>query len=134
MDYIFWTTLLVAGGVGLMWLAVSYDIACQWSKNFLKRLRKYPQFNQLDDETIWLKFCVPKFHLLAHGIGCQLRLNLNYTQGAGRVCGEGIEAGWADCNGAALSSREMSPAFRHEVLDDVFGAINWRKTIHMGMR
>ncbi|KAI0310954.1 hypothetical protein OF83DRAFT_1225801 [Amylostereum chailletii] len=69
-----------------------YDIACQWSKNFLKRLKTYPQFKDL----------------------------------------KGIKVGWADCNGAALSTREMSNTFRHEALDDIFGGINWRKLINMG--
>jgi hypothetical protein len=52
--------------------------------------------------------------------------------GAARTCGEGIEAGWADTNPAALSTRKMSLTYRHEVLDDLFGAINWRKIKTMG--
>ncbi|KAI0057336.1 hypothetical protein BV25DRAFT_1812584, partial [Artomyces pyxidatus] len=111
----------------------SYDISCQWSKNFYKRLKsRFPSRAWLADADRHLTFLVPKFHLQAHGEPCQIAFSHNYTEGVGRTCGEGIEAGWADTNGAALSTREMSASFRHEALDDFFGAINWRKTVTMG--
>ncbi|KAI0055075.1 hypothetical protein BV25DRAFT_1816134 [Artomyces pyxidatus] len=111
----------------------SYDISCQWSKNFYKRLKsRFPNKTWLAARDRQLKFLVPKFHLQAHGEPCQIAYSHNYTEGVGRTCGEGIEAGWADTNGAALSTREMSASYRHEALDDFFGAINWRKTVTMG--
>jgi len=52
--------------------------------------------------------------------------------GVGRTSGEGIESNWEISNPAALSTREMSTAARHETLNDIFGAINWAKTMKIG--
>lgn len=77
-------------------------------------------------------FLIPKFHLPAHGKSCQVIYSFNFTTGVGRTYGEGVEANWAETNQAALSTREMSSGFRHESLNNLFGAINWRKTINFG--
>ncbi|KAI0054692.1 hypothetical protein BV25DRAFT_1873293 [Artomyces pyxidatus] len=113
-------------------LFISYDIACSFYKNFEVRMAKHPESRQLDLENMSLKWAVPKFHLLAHGAKCQTPFSLNLMYGVGRTHGEGVETGWAEMNGAALSTREMAGSARHEVLDDVLGAINWRKLINIG--
>ena len=114
-------------------LTFSYDICCAWSVHFWERLEKvYGDIYQVP-EDLQISFVIPKFHLEAHGEDCKASFNLNHTTGAARTCGEGIETGWADTNSAALSTREMSVTCRHEVLDDLFGAINWRKIKTMGM-
>ncbi|KAI0038056.1 hypothetical protein FA95DRAFT_1506105, partial [Auriscalpium vulgare] len=117
---------------GLKSLFISYDIACSYSKNFHERLKRYASDLQLDLSNINLTWNVPKFHLLAHGRSCQVEYALEQTRGTGRTHGEGIEAGWAEINPAALSSREMSSSTRHELLDDVLGAVNWRKLTRIG--
>ncbi|KAI0057483.1 hypothetical protein BV25DRAFT_1812316 [Artomyces pyxidatus] len=113
-------------------MVLTYDIACQYSKNFLRRMAQFPVEFQIDISETDITFLIPKFHLLAHGVPCQVSYSLNFTEGVGRTCGEGIEAGWADTNGASLSTREMSGEGRHEALDDFLSAINWRKTIGLG--
>jgi len=45
-------------------------------------------------DDLQVTFVIPKFHLEAHGEDCKSTFNLNYTIGAARTCGEGIEAGW----------------------------------------
>ncbi|KAI0039987.1 hypothetical protein FA95DRAFT_1503469 [Auriscalpium vulgare] len=131
MDYILLSTIArTAGNVKM--LVLSYDIACQFSINFLSRMAQYPEGLRIKFNDVTIIFVIPKFHILGHGEKCQLGLNINTTEGLGRTCGEGIESGWAETNGAALSTREMSPASRRESLDDFFGAINWRKTITLG--
>ena len=132
MDYAVFSAL-GSTAKGLKSLLLTYDIACSWSVHFFERLElMYGDLYQLDDD-VNITFAIPKFHIQAHGLKCQENFNLNYLPGAGRTCGEGIEAGWADCNGVALSTRESGPAHRRECLDDLFGAINWRKTLSMGM-
>ncbi|KAI0064330.1 hypothetical protein BV25DRAFT_1790798, partial [Artomyces pyxidatus] len=131
MDYVVLSSL-GATAAQLKTFFFSYDISCQWSKNFYKRLKNFPSKMWLKSDDVDVKFVIPKFHLQAHGEPCQIAYSLNYTEGVGRTCGEGIEAGWADTNGAALSTREMGASFRREALDDFFGAINWRKTVTMG--
>ena len=125
-------SMLGATAKGLKTLTFSYDICCSWSVNFWQRLENiYGDVYQVPDD-LQVTFIIPKFHLEAHGEDCKCSFNLNHTIGAARTCGEGIEAGWADTNPAALSTREMSLTYRHEVLDDLFGAINWRKIKTMG--
>ncbi|KAI0042910.1 hypothetical protein FA95DRAFT_1584271 [Auriscalpium vulgare] len=133
MDYAVLSTI-ARTAAGITMIVLSYDIACQYSKNFAARmLANYPQGFQINLGNVTIVFVVPKFHLLAHGQQCQVDYNLHYTNGVGRTCGEGIEAGWADTNGSALSTREMSPESRHEGLDDFFGAINWRKAVSLAL-
>ncbi|KAI0066772.1 hypothetical protein BV25DRAFT_1867938 [Artomyces pyxidatus] len=131
MDFVLLSTIAKVAE-HLKTMVLSYDIACQFSKNFLKRMAEFPAELRIDVTQTSLTFVVPKFHLLAHGESCQVSYSLNFTEGVGRTCGEGIEAGWSDTNGAALSTREMSSESRHEALDDFFGAINWRKTTSLG--
>ncbi|KAI0054817.1 hypothetical protein BV25DRAFT_1816493, partial [Artomyces pyxidatus] len=111
---------------------ISYNIACSFSKNFSKRMENFPGRLQLDLSALRMKWAIPKFHLLAHGSNCQSPYSYNLMYGVGRTHGEGIETRWSDLNGAALSTREMAGAARHEILDDVLSAINWRKVIGIG--
>jgi hypothetical protein len=132
MDYIL-LRILKCRGKDIKTFFITYDIACQFSKNFFKRMEKYNAPVRLDRPSTRVQFLIPKFHLPAHGNKCQEDYSLNYTPGVGRTCGEGIEASWANTNGAALSTREMGPLARHEALDDLFNAINWSKTLSLGM-
>ncbi|KAI0062049.1 hypothetical protein BV25DRAFT_1870510 [Artomyces pyxidatus] len=131
MDYIL-LSAIAQTAAEMKKMVLTYDIACQFSKNFLRRMDQFPVELQIDVSQTDITFLIPKFHLLAHGTPCQVSYSLNFTEGVGRTCGEGIEAGWADTNGASLSTREMSGEGRHEALDDFFGAINWRKTVGLG--
>lgn len=131
MTYILLSTIKKT--IGDWWrLIISYDIACQFSVNFLERMQDFPSEFQIrvnESEIIWL---VPKFHLPAHGSPCQIIYAFNFREGVGRSYGEGIEGNWAETNHAALMMCEMPEAARHEMLDDIFGAINWSKLITFG--
>ena len=70
---------------------------------------------------------IPKFHLRGHGKICQLKFNMNFTKGAGRMTGEMIESGWAQSGPTAISTRENGPFARRATLDDHWAAENWRK-------
>lgn len=125
-------SMLGATAKGLKTVTFSYDICCAWSVNFWQHLENiYGDIYQFPD-NLRVTFVIPKFHLEAHSEDCKCSFNLNHTLGAARTCGKGIEAGWADTNLAALSTREMSLTYCQEVLDDLFGAINWRKIKTMG--
>ncbi|CAG8651510.1 606_t:CDS:10, partial [Acaulospora colombiana] len=75
---------------------VSYDIACQFSKNFQKRVANNPEFLFLPDCDIC--FAIPKFHCPAHKDSCRVKFSLNYLKGVGRTDGEAIERLWATLN------------------------------------
>ncbi|KAA1479641.1 hypothetical protein DENSPDRAFT_862064 [Dentipellis sp. KUC8613] len=119
---------------GIIWklIIISYDIACQFSKNFTKRMDNFPAPFRLDTVKTSVKFLIPKFHLPAHGSQCHTTFSFNLEEGVRRTYGEGIEANWSRTNGVTLATREMSPGNRHEAINDVFGYINWEKTLALG--
>ena len=46
MDYIILSALL---GVTLLRIIITYDIACQWFKNFKKRMEGFPECMRIND-------------------------------------------------------------------------------------
>ncbi|KAK6992523.1 CxC2 domain-containing protein [Favolaschia claudopus] len=111
---------------------VSYDIVCQWFKNLRERLRELPPLVRLHVVLALYVFVIPKLHIHAHTLACQLIFSLNFVPGAGQTDGEGIERPWANLGGVASSTREMGPGSRADVLDDHFAFWNWSKLIHIG--
>ena len=128
MDLALLSMLLPAINSGISCVLVSYDIGCQWHKNFQKQLSLYPISSsfQLSSLSYW-RVVMPKFHLSGHGKNCQLNYNINFTKGTARMSGEMIESGWAQSGSMAIWTRENGPFARRAVLDDHWGAENWRK-------
>ncbi|KAH6890716.1 hypothetical protein BKA70DRAFT_1120446 [Coprinopsis sp. MPI-PUGE-AT-0042] len=125
MDFLVIYTITADGPV---WIVLSYDIACQWSINFAACCERYgPRYHDPFKLGHSFQYLVPKFHLPAHILACQVAYSFNYHPGVGRTEGEAPERGWADSNGLAYSTREMGPGSRRDTLDDHFGAVNWMK-------
>lgn len=129
MDYIFWSSIR---NCAVRELTVSYDIACQWYKNLFQRTQTLPGELKEVTRMVRLRFAIPKFHIPAHGKLCQSRFSLNYLRYVGRTDGENIERGWAWMNPASLSTREMGPGARHDVLDDQWSSWNFRLVVRLG--
>jgi hypothetical protein len=132
MDYLFFSMLKEAGDSSYVHVTVSYDIACQWSKNLWKRMETYPRSLHIDHHRTDFTFLVPKFHLPAHIEACQTAFSFNLTVGGGRTDGESPERGWANINHTASSTKEMGPGSRRDFLDDHFGDWNHKKVISLG--
>jgi hypothetical protein len=121
---------------GVTDVLISYDIACQWSRNLQARLERLP--SNIRKTILQLVISkgvdtvIPKFHLPAHKVECHSQYSLNYRVGAGRVDGEAPERVWGSINGAADSTKEMKEGHRHDTLDDTIGDMNWRKISHLG--
>ncbi|KAG2033227.1 hypothetical protein BDR03DRAFT_985153 [Suillus americanus] len=111
---------------------ISYNIACQWSKNLWMCMSAFPQRFHLDHDTKTITFLVPKFHLPAHVFSCQTIYSFNFIKGVGRTDGKAPEHGWADINPVATSTHEMGPGSRCDTLDDHFNDWNWKKVCLMG--
>lgn len=111
---------------------ISYDIACQWYRNFLARCETLPDELGFDPSRYFLEYVIPKFHIAAHGVKCQCRFSLNFRRFMGRTDGENIERGWAWMNPASLSTREMGPGARHDTLDDQWCSWNFRLLTRFG--
>ncbi|KZT03347.1 uncharacterized protein LAESUDRAFT_761931 [Laetiporus sulphureus 93-53] len=127
IDYLILSTLT---SLVLLWLFLTYDIACQFSKNFQKRNATYREDLHLDFDRINIRWGIPKKHLPAHGPN-HVRYSLNYVRHVGCTYGEGIESSWSHMNPIAMSTQEMGPTMHQEVLDDHWGAWNWGKIINL---
>lgn len=116
------------------YLLVSYDIACQYSKNIVQCfMNKFPNQPELAQAMQRAIFAVPKLHVQGHKDDCQYRYSLNFIEGARRMAGELIETAWAHANKDGPSTCEMNPGHQHDVLNDVYGFWNWLKTIKICM-
>ncbi|KAK0478018.1 hypothetical protein EDD18DRAFT_1087465, partial [Armillaria luteobubalina] len=126
MDYFILSTLTCDTPPDLV---ISYDIACQWHKNFFVRMGKYPAQLRLHQTEGNILYLVPKFHLPAHILKCRNDFSFNFSAKVGRTDGEAPERGWAATNALANSTKEMGPGSRRDTLDDHFGDYNWRKIV-----
>ncbi|KLO05116.1 hypothetical protein SCHPADRAFT_947170 [Schizopora paradoxa] len=113
-------------------LVISYDIACQWSRNFVSRCSTLPYHIRFDPASTSVEYVIPKFHIAAHGTSCRTRYSLNFLRHMGRTDGENIERGWAWMNPASLSTREMGPGSRADTLDDQWCSWNFRIRTRLG--
>ncbi|KAJ7180060.1 hypothetical protein C8R43DRAFT_871124 [Mycena crocata] len=128
MDYLFFSSLI---GMTLLSIIASYDIACQWFRNFGDRMKKMPEHMRLP-ASVKIQFKVPKFHLPPHVKKCHGPFSFNYTKWVGRTDGEGVERNWSWLNMIARSVSVMGPGSRENTIDDFCGFANWRKTVGLG--
>ncbi|KAJ8496340.1 hypothetical protein ONZ45_g12490 [Pleurotus djamor] len=113
-------------------LLVSYDIACQWGKDAVKRIGRLPPLVRSMITGDKIRFAIPKLHIHSHTKYCQETYSLNYLPGVGRTDGEGIERPWANIGATATSTRVMGPGAREETLNQHWGHWNWQKLIGLG--
>jgi hypothetical protein len=117
--------------LGLKESLIAYDVACQWSIHFDKRVKQSTHL-QLPNGLRYIP-AVGKFHLGAHREECFAKFSLNFVEGAGQQDGEILETLWASLNKAAGSTRAMSKPHRQEMLDAHILDSNWKKVVNMGM-
>ncbi|THU93004.1 hypothetical protein K435DRAFT_671013, partial [Dendrothele bispora CBS 962.96] len=118
----------------LLFLVISYDIACQWSKKIVERFMNLPPLIRLVliIRITRMRFVIPKLHILAHLLKCQELFSLNYSPGVGQTDAESIERLWSNLGPVTTSLKEMGPGSHHDTLEDHFGHWNWCKLIGMG--
>jgi hypothetical protein len=115
---------------GLSEALIEYDVACQWSVNFTRRLQESSTL-QIPPGLSWISG-VGKFHLGTHEQDCFAKFSLNFVHGAGQQDGEILETLWAPLNKIASSIRAMSKAARQEMVDDHMRDSNWKKLTRIG--
>lgn len=117
----------------LLWLLLSYDVACKWHKLFLERLSLAPQLPWAESVPKLEKtYLVPKFHLGSHRPECADDYSFAHTEGVGRMHGEMVETIWAALNWLQYSTREMGAGHRREVITEAMNFWNWCKNIGAG--
>jgi hypothetical protein len=130
MDFLVLSTLV---GVVIIFLTISYDIACQWSRNIKKRMPRFPSFMQIPPNILnGIKYVILKFHIYGHGSKCQTQFSLNFLKHSAHTDGEEPERWWAHINPVSMSTREMGLGARHDTIDDHVAAWNWRKIVNLG--
>lgn len=129
MDYVFLSALR---GLAVVAVVVMYDIACQWGIHWASRMQSFPEDLHLNLEEVEVRKAIGKLHLPAHRGKCKELYSLNYLPNVARTDGEAIERSWSMTNPASFSTREMTSGHRHDAIDSLIGAINWRKLIGFG--
>ncbi|KAJ7036080.1 hypothetical protein C8F04DRAFT_1258196 [Mycena alexandri] len=104
MDFILFSALL---NTIILYLILSYDIACQYSKKFWTRMGGLPETMHLDMSKVFVWFKM---------------------WGAGMTDGEDVEQNWDFTNGATGSTKMMGLGARHAFLESLFGFHNWMRT------
>ena len=107
-----------------------YDVACQWSRNFKKRVKNSKYLDV--PANLQIIPAVGKWHLGAHVAECFPNFSLNFIQGIGQVDGEILETLWSITNKVAGTTRAMGKSHRSEVLDDNMYDSNWKKWVGIG--
>jgi hypothetical protein len=128
MDAIFLMSVI---RLQLLILFISYDIACQWYKNFFARMHAMPSELHLPISTT-IHFRVPKFHLPAHVQSCHAPFSFNFTEGVGKTDGEAPERKWSTFNNAAASLSMMSHGGRMDTMADQANGHNYDKVVKTG--
>ncbi|KAJ7119307.1 hypothetical protein C8R43DRAFT_1090958 [Mycena crocata] len=126
IDFIMFSSILNAV---FMFLILSYDIACQYSKNFWTRMTKLPAMMHIDPEKVRVWFKVPNFHMLGHKPPCHSPFSFHWMWGAEVTDGEDVEQNWEFTNGAAGSTKMMGLGARAAFLEFLFGFHNWMRTV-----
>ncbi|KAJ6593080.1 hypothetical protein B0H19DRAFT_1245897 [Mycena capillaripes] len=122
MDFLVQAVLMA---LNILWVIISYDIACQYAIHFWDRMSKFADDKELPfkSKNVWWK--VPNFHLPPHKKPCHSPYSFHWMWGARMTHGEGVEQNWSFSNGAAASTRLMGPRSCHATLKDVFGFHNY---------
>jgi hypothetical protein len=126
MDFIFFSAII---NTIILYLILSYDIACQYSKKFWTQMTELPSAMRLDQSKVAVWFKVPNFHMLGHRDPCHSPYSFHWMWGAGVTDGEDVEQNWDFTNGAAGSTKMMGPGARHAFLEGLFGFHNWMRTV-----
>ncbi|KAK6966338.1 CxC2 domain-containing protein [Favolaschia claudopus] len=129
MDYIVLAALM---GVALLYVAIAYDIVCQYRINFEARMAKLPNDMQLDLKRTKVLYGLPVWHATAHERNCQSQNSLTYQPGVGRTDGEGTERVWSVFNGLATATKEMNRGAREDGIEDKVDHHNFQKNIRQG--
>ncbi|KAF7378027.1 CxC2 domain-containing protein [Mycena sanguinolenta] len=116
----------------LLFFLLSYDIMCQWSKNLWDRLLMLLPALRFQLAAFFVKYVIPKLHILRHLRKCQENYSLLYTVGAAQADVEGIEHIWSSSGLMGASTQEMGPGLRQDTLDDFWHFWNWNKVVGMG--
>jgi hypothetical protein len=129
MDYIVASALF---GFALLFLTISYDIACQWKQNLPDRNTKLPSRLRLPLENITVQCVLPVWHASSHNESCQNDNSLSFKPGVRKSDGEGVERVWSVLNPASYHTKDAGRRQRVDTLEDKIDSHNFQKNIGQG--
>ncbi|KAF7373693.1 C2H2-type domain-containing protein [Mycena sanguinolenta] len=118
----------------LLFSLLSYTIMSQWSKNLRDRLAKLPPAIRLLFVRCFIKFVIPKLHIVRHLRNCQEKFSLLHTISTAQADMERIERIWSSSGLMGASTREMGLGSCQDTLDDFWHFWNWNKVVGMGTK
>ncbi|KAK0214468.1 hypothetical protein IW262DRAFT_1450136 [Armillaria fumosa] len=116
----------------LVWVIISYDIACQWIKTIFTRMTSHWPSKLRFNPDIRITPLVPKFHEPGHKVEEHEQFSFNLAEGVGLSDGECPEWIWAGHNALGNSTKTVGPGTRQDLIDDHLGFWNWVKYCCMG--
>ncbi len=128
MDFIFASAIQ---RFSVLFLLISYDIACQWFTNLFKRMQEHWPAHLKTPTSLTLTPAVPKLHEPMHTASNQA-YSLNFIPGVGTSDFECPERFWAGHNALGNATKTQGPGSCHDVLDDHFNFWNWQKYVGIG--
>ncbi|KAK0459382.1 uncharacterized protein EV420DRAFT_1642357 [Desarmillaria tabescens] len=117
----------------LLWVIISYDIACQWIKTIFTWMTSHWPSELRFNPDIRVTPLVPKFHEPGHKAEDHEQFSFNLAEGAALSDGECPERIWAPHNVLGNSTKTAGPGTRQDLIDDHFGFWNWLKYCCMGL-
>lgn len=119
----------------------SYDINCQYSLKFVQRMKSLVQWFQdfgskamkMFSDALRIIKCIGKFHLPRHCGKCRYKFSFNFLPGVAITDGEAPERIWSSLNALGQRTREMSAGHRHNVINEYYSDMNWKRTQGLGM-
>ncbi|KAJ7061573.1 hypothetical protein C8F01DRAFT_1252352 [Mycena amicta] len=130
IDWILFSSIMA---IALLFLMISYDIACQWKLHLPERIPRLPPHMQKDLDETKVKFGLPVWHANSHTGDCKENNKLSYKRGAGKTDGEAIERVWSGLNPAALATKEMGLGNQADTIDDRIDNHNFLKNMTLGI-
>ena len=129
MDYSFCQAIANSGVADLKRIFLVYDVVCQYGIHLRKRVSE-SEYLSLPTGMELLEG-IGLWHIHGHQQECFTRYFPGFVKGVGQVDGEVVETLWSRLNLISGSTRGMSAAHCHEVLDDHMNDSNWKKLIGM---
>ncbi|KAJ7139096.1 hypothetical protein C8R44DRAFT_605556, partial [Mycena epipterygia] len=112
----------------------SYDSYCSFMVHRVKRaINLFPEEIWLHTLLAQMEGQIPADHINGHGLDCQSFWQAAYFACRAHFHGETAEMLWAFLNPLGSSTRQMTGAARHDIINFVMDAWNTWKLLRQGM-
>ncbi|KAL0563484.1 hypothetical protein V5O48_018584 [Marasmius crinis-equi] len=129
MDYVIGVTLQQF--MGLLWMILCYDIACQWFINLNHHAPEWPE-GMKKPEGLEMELAIGKLHEPGHKQKKHQRFSLNLIKWVGFTDSKTLERIWGPHNILGNATKTMGPGGLQDLLEAQFDFWNWLKYITLG--